>query len=632
MIKEIAQFTASILNDPIIRSFGIAPKEGLHIILSIEKSPTQHQISKTPTYIGHYSKKNKEIPEPLLRCANYWRLSTKLGEVDTNKVLDVPTKAIHTVSPYCVGLKRTNLEGGEQYAQNQLSSKSQFYDRINGYFNKATAFAETDEQKQIADAFRTALNDRTLIHSWLLQSDHFQQLKDDEYVIFYLDLPQEVYTSASNRYLKEKLFNTDKYNQPDPTTPNLIHGTSNWSNGFPLKKPFLLHQTASFEVSGRITSNEALSLAEFSDLIKRKVFPNPLPIFIHEEEQKGLIKLVKEDLYTGETKKRSCFEILRDLWINQSGSLGNYYLLFLSPGTAEIKDFDFVSQFEYHLNKDESPWPIIDLFDTNKSMALHTIEDFMLQLLPDLFNNALIVKRKDKDTIFHWFDDMDMTHSKSHNAFILALKYRKACYDFIYKSKRQAVTADALLEIVLTLIKDDIRQDKYANDRHTEYFPILTKLNILFSLHQFFSSKPNPTFMPDNITNLRQSLDLIATGNAQIESDEQFAFAAGQVVASIFAKSVTDDKSYRYLEPFLSQTNPDRFKTAISNFIARYKHIDFSPRFRNVSADVLTYSVQESLQKLQPIFLAGAFSKGQLYWEKKATNQESAVATDSLQD
>jgi len=614
MLKELVQFTTAALEDPIFRSLGVTPKEGLHIVLQVERSAEQTAIAEKPAFAGAYNKKT-EIGDWLLRCTDWWKASTMLGVVDTFKVFDVPAKAIHTVSPFCFGVKRTNLEGGEQYAENQLKGKSQVYDRINAYFAKAIALLEAPEDKIIADAFRIALNDRTQLHRWLNETGHFNNMKDGEYVVFYLDLPLERYDVANRKYLKEKLFNTAEYNVPDADDAELLHGTSNWLNGFPMKKPFLTHQSATFDIAGRVSSKEAQMLYEFTDLSRRKLFPNPLPLFVMDDERERAFKIFKEDAVSGEEKRKPYLEIIGDLQKGHAGEVGNYYLLFLLAG--EIRDFDYVSRFEFNLKADGSAWHVQDLFGIGQEMTFTTVNDLLTLALPPMFNNALVVRRKEKDWIFHWFDDFEPAYCKTHNAFLLAMKYRKAFYDFVYKSKRQGVTGAAIREILLTGILDDIRLDEFKNNRNSEGYNVRLKLNLLFNLHQYFSTKINPTFMPNNITDLRAHLDSVAGGAAQLETDEHFAFAAGQVVDRVFYESNSADRSFKYLEPFLSQSDPERFKMAIGNFIKRYKHVEFPPRFRNVCSDVLTYPIKGDLQKLLPIFLAGTFSKSQLYWEKK---------------
>lgn len=620
MLKELTQFTASVIADPVFRNLNLSPKEGLHVVLQVEITPEQTHIAEAPSFAGVFTKKTR-VEGAFERCATWAQVAWM---TDTNKCFDLPAKAFHSCSPFCFALKRGSLEG--------LTDPAEWHRRIGTYFTKAAALLENEEDKKIAEAFRLVLNDRTLVDSWLTRIEEYKTVKEGEYVIFYLDLPLETYAAPNRKYLKEKLFNTDAYNIPDPQTPEMLHGTSNWFNGFPMKKPFLQHQSATFDIAGRISSEEAQRLFEFSDLSRRKLFPNPLPLFIMENERERAFKIFKDDVMSGGEKRKGYLEIIEELWSLGPNEVGNYYLLFMELENQKtvIKDFDFVSRFDFNLNRDGSPWEVLDLFGTKESMSLITIVDLMTRVLPPMFNNALVVRRKEKGWIYHWFDDMDPSYCKTHNAFLLAMKYRKAFYDFIFKSQRQSVTGRAIEEILVTGILDDIRLDKWEGKYNSEGINIRIKLNLLFSLHPYFSTKPNPRFMPDNITKLRQHLDAVARGEAQLETDEQFAFAAGQIVDRISWSSKSGDKSFGYLEPFLSQADAMRLKLAIANFFKRYKHANYSQRFQTVSAAVLAYPKSGSVRDLLPLFLAGVFSESLLVSDKKndATTSEIETATN----
>src|SRR5690606_25341159 len=218
MIKELIQFTETALADETFRNFGVKPKEGLHIVLQVEKTEEQTLISDKAEFVV-FSKKTKELTPLHDKCAA-WAQAAWM--VDTNKCFDLPTKAIHSASPFCFALKRENLEGGEKFAENKKAGKSQMYERINAYFSKAAALLDADEEKIIADAFRIVLNDKTRLHRWLDESGTFQEVKDSEYVIFYLDLPLETYAAASRKYLKQNLFNTPNYTVKDEEKPEEI--------------------------------------------------------------------------------------------------------------------------------------------------------------------------------------------------------------------------------------------------------------------------------------------------------------------------------------------------------------------------------------------------------------------------
>jgi CRISPR-associated protein Csh1 len=613
MIKELVQFTETCLADEGFKNLGVVPKEGLHIILHLEKTEEQTLVTEKATYV-RWTKKSKVPDADQMRCSAWAQVAWM---VDTNKCLDLPIKAIHSASPYCFAVKRENLENGEKYVANQKEGKSQVYDRINAYFAKSQAFLVDAQHKIDSEAFRIVLNDRTYLHRILEESGIFEELKDAEYVVFYLDVPVERYSEVSKKYMKEKLFNTSDYNLVDENDAELLHGTSGHLNGFPTKKPFLLHQSATFDIAGRISSHEAQILFEFNELSRKGLFPRPLPLFVNKVERERALSLFKESANTADgVAKKGYQEIILEMYRDFRGELGNYYLLFQMAG--EIKDFDFVSKFEYELKDNEGrPWKIVDLFDLGKEITLSNVFEFQKELMPQFFNNALVSYPKDKEPRLRYFDDIDPVYCKTQNAFLMAMKYRKAFYDFIYKSKRQGITSKGIEDLLITGLIDDIRLDKYENNRHSESYNIRTKLNFLFNIHQYFSKETNSIFMADNITQLREHLESVAKGEAHIETDEQFAFAAGQIIDRIAYESNTADESYRYLEPFLAQNEADRLKLTIANFFKRYKHAVFSNRFRTVTSEVLAYPKTGDIKKLLPLLLAGVFSKSLLFSDQK---------------
>src|SRR5690606_11120064 len=109
----------------------------------------------------------------------------------------------------------------------------------------------------------------------------FELLGPSDYIIIYNEASIEDYKSFNTKDLTEGLFNTAQFNVE---LGHETFGTSNFYNGFNSKKPFLTHQTASFDITGRIADSEAKDLSEFSAMISKRLFPNPLPIFIDDQE------------------------------------------------------------------------------------------------------------------------------------------------------------------------------------------------------------------------------------------------------------------------------------------------------------------------------------------------------------
>lgn len=650
MIKEIVNFTDNL--DESFKILGFKPKEGLHILVN---KVTENGTSKIDLKNFQYEKFDKKmVPEDESEFLKECKMKQKNSWcVNTNKCFDLPTKAIHSCSPFCVAFKREHLKGGKKYKQYE-GNKDQIYDRFGSYFEKALSLFENQDEKEKykvfeqffnSNAFSILLNriekkqaeKREDISLEILQLQEksktiqdkvrkeelknqikelkhkeiqFKELAEKEYLIFYLNLPLKKYKEVHNNYLSDKLFNTTDYNISNEHN-NLTYGTSDFLNGFNSKMPFLMHQTASFDISGRISNKEAKTLYEFLNILPNRSLPNPLPIFIYEEElQSEAISLYKESGF-----KCSYTKILKRLFENHSKEeIANYYLLYwlYTKDGVVFKDFDFVSKFEFELDKE---CKVINLFglkvkDENrlKTYPLHNIFDFESTVFKPLIAN-------DKGFL-DYFGELENKHYKSSGlTFTSFSKYRKAVYDYVYKSKRTAITYQAFKEMVFNRLKDYLKQGNG--------YGIKEVLNLWFSLVVYFNPSKTQNPMPNNLKNYQKFVAKIISGEEvnQEATDEEFAFIAGQVIDYILGKSKSSDTSFSLLEPYTQQSKCSQFKLKIANDFDRYKHENFSRKFKRAASFVLSYQTEVNLKQLLPEMLAGVFSDNQLYTNSKNKEQ-----------
>lgn len=602
MIKEISNFVDRL--EPKIKGLGLKAKEGIHVLISIQKEDDTLYLDKNSVTNVCFTKKATETDFPFLnKCA---KLAQVAWSVNTNKCFDTPEKGIHSASPYCLAMKRESLSGGEKYAKDKVK----VYDRINAYFEKGLSFVDIAEEKERLKMFRNFLNSEEKLHAVIsVFQEYYDMLKAKEYLIFYLDEPIEKYRQVSDKYFSDKLFNTNDYNiSIDGDT----YGTSDFFNGFPVKKMFLMHQSASFDISSRISAKEARNLFEFNELLGRNIFPRPLPVFIYQEEMiKGMMSIVSEGAEEG--KRTGYREIIESLYKVHKKNIQNYYLLYYQQG--EIKDFDFVSNFEYELTDHAGKnWVVEDLFGINSCFSIDNIFELQTKVLQPVFNNFLVVRTKSGEYQYKYFDELDANYCKSDVIFLLAMNYRRAFYDFIYKSQRQAVTQQMFDNILLDSILEDLRLDKFENNQHTRRYAILKKMNIWFSLSEKFNlNNQNKETMAGKLQEHRDFIVALTKGKTSIERDDQYAFTVGQVIYYLFTKSKTADSSYKRLEPFMQQVHAKELNKAIARLFDMYKHENFSNNFRIPFAEVMDYQTETNMRDYMPVLLAGVFSKNGLF-------------------
>lgn len=608
MIKELTQFIDTVPN--IIKERALEPKAGLHILIKFDEEG-KASILGSERYLG---KKHGETSQFLKDCS---KRQEAAWMIDTNKCFDLPAKGIHSASPFCVAFKRESWIGGEKYPKD--NTKPNIIERLEGYFAKTfdEKYKLGDVDKQKAIQFKNFLRSR--IDALLNKLPEYEELDFSDYLVFYKDEPIEKYIEFNGLYKADGLFNTSEFNIE---FDGQILGTSNFYNGFNSKKPFLTHQTATFDITGRISAKEAKALTEFQLYANKRLLPNPLPVFIDAPElTQGAINIFHRD----ENIKPSHREIISELW-KRKEDLGNYYLIYFTVGA--IKDFDFVSKFNYHLNKEKDsdgnhkPWKIenvTEIKDKEKSVQstieLHSVFDFERVVIRQLFNNSLVkIDEKKNEVSMRYFDDIDAKYYRPA-LYTLILKYRKPIYDFIYKSMSNGIGVVQFEDICMTGIMDDLKENKD--------YSIKAKLNLYFSLYQYFDTNKSTQIMPSKIKDLKHQLaKTLDDADAHIQTDEQYAFGAGQLICYLLSKSEAGERTHAVLEPFLQKTNHSHFNEAIANTLMRYKHaIGFDQkRFNKLSSEILGYIPETGLQILRPLLLAGYFCPN-IFYTKKTESQ-----------
>ncbi|BDD11926.1 hypothetical protein FUAX_43580 (plasmid) [Fulvitalea axinellae] len=616
MIREIINFTKNLEeNTPDIFNRNKAPSLGLHWFVRFGDDGSLVQTAERGKDFDFYD--GEKITPLLERAIRYESYGQRVGN-SMNKVLDKKKKLV-SCSPFIIAFRKKfvfddGLEGDG-------------FEKIRGllaYYLENARTVCLDKEDETGKQWSLALerNAEAILNMAGKLKDgqedeaFFTRMKDDFYVCVYLDnVGEPAYQRAHETYLKKKLFNTDKYNLE---VGEETYGLSNYLNGLNSKKPFLEHKTgAMFKgISARISDEDAMYLNKFELLLGQKVLPRPLPVFVDKKEFRTTDDIVS--IFQKDTKA-SFSQILKRLYdLDGERVLQNYYLLFIDRG--EVKDFDFVPLFRYRIANCEIK-NLFGLRQKEEFLPTRTVRDifaFEREVVKSIFNNSL-VKIKDESYTVAYFGDVDPNYvSGGEPVYQMILKYRRAFYDYIYKSKLSALNSRAFDEIMRNGILSDLRHDEFKDNRHSKTYAIKDKLNIWFSLYNFF--EPNKHKRPDMAN---KTVDLMARlqeigredSNARIQTDEEFAFAVGQLAHYLLNKSESGNRTHALLEPFLQKTKESELKMAIARTFEMYKHaITFYPNrkytFDRIMADVMGYMPDtKNMKDLLPLILAGYFSE-----------------------
>ncbi|WP_461634304.1 hypothetical protein [Labilibaculum euxinus] len=598
MIKEIVQFTEAL--SPETFSKNLQLKEGLYLFLDVQEENGEAILKNVDTDgklwkedFGVFTKKTEMNPF-FEECLE---LQISSLPVSPAKIFN-PNKKIYgtSCSPFALGFIKKNFVKHDK--------KLLIKELCDQYLKKAEKYCTTNEQKEKFRLFRNYLTSN--LYELVTTLKEYNSAKDSFSVNVYLKhVSKEDFVQVHELYLKENVFNKDDYNE---TVNEEIFGISDSLSGFNDKKRFLKHQTSSLKYNYRIKGEEAQSLWKFFKLQQNKQLPNPLPVFVDQDELNGdsiSIHQGGEVLTYSNLIKSLLDKHKRDV-------LQNFYLIFFQGiKGSRIADIDFVPQFKY---KVEERLKLIEVFQLGGKFAEHQIKNifqFQNLVFNKIFNNQLVTKTKNGLWV-KYFDDIEPNPKYYFTDAIcdLMMQYRKVIYDYVYKAKYESITCKIFDRMMVISILEDIRID----DDYQRGYSIKEKLNLWFSLYNYFSQNKNRENMANKTVELRTELKtIIENENLNIESDSQFAFASGQLIWKILIQSKSANRSHALLEPFLQKTNVEQFKLAIAKTFDMYKHefTLYSKKygFDKLMGDVMGFAPEEkNMKNLLTYILAGYFS------------------------
>jgi CRISPR-associated protein Csh1 len=585
MIQEIKNFMDTLKDDYFNNDINLKD-EGLYVVIKTDENNIP-MIGEYPSIL--YRKKETENHSEFISLYNLRMKEYYSDCISANKYLDTGSggKKIHSSIPYAIWFKKGNIDNIE--------------DRLDYYFDETIALINNDEKEiNRINSVRDFCKERLL--SLLKADKHIKDLKDNDYFKIFFNLGINEYRKSYNRYLSVKLFNKGDQGKE--------YGQAIFLNGAPDKKPYIIPKTAIFETNLKVSKTIALQLEKFRRLLTNKPnkkLPNPLPIFIDKDELNNeVIKLFNREGI------RKFHEIIKSIFNNFSNDISDYYLInwFNTKDGLVISDVDYVSLFIYKLEN----FKIINVTGLRKNeeelerdISIENIFQFEQILDQNLFyriqNNTGF---RYGSLINHYFSN-DPAPPKGYNIRAIVkrnlLRYRKAIYDYIYKSRTEAITSNMLYDIIISTVIDDIKTDhKFTNTKH-----IQEKLNILFSINKNFGGNDMASKIPQFQENMRK---LFNNDDYHIQTDEEFAFESGQLIYYILTKSQTLAKTHALLEPYITKNDPLLFKQTITRGIEQYKHaFDFGNRkFEKLSSEILGYDCSKGIKELLSLILAGYFS------------------------
>ncbi len=678
MIKEIVEFMD--LNSNNIKFLDIILEKriiskGLHIILdknTFEVIEYAYNSSdKFNEFVKKYNLKEREY------YCNY---------LDSNKNFDSSPpdgkNQIHSASPYAIFFRYKN---DKTIFQRLLEIE----DRLSktGYFEKNKSLTQNEEILRDLDDIEKVIK-KKLARKYFIKkigTVNLEKIKNNDYIKIYfyenkfktklkqlkwstkfvtlkLEDYQYQFNESKNTNLifiksfydeyspqmafnkkglfedKEKYTTSQEYNCPIIDKKSEL-GTSDFLNTFADKKPFYKHITRNklydgFTAlySGKVVQNLSL----FEELLKLKILPNPLPIFI---SNKDAIDNNGNRVYFALLKNNtpiSYQNIIEEAFEKMAGNSNeindfNFYLIFWNNTKDGLKfyDVDYIDGFKYKLQD----YKIENIFDLENFQA-GTV-DTIFELEWKVFSKFFYTLRGENENTYllknnYFTEKINVSKGEEVSSMVSTkfYQYNKAIFDLVYKSKFDGFNSFMFDDLCISIIREQLK----LNDDWGKTYKIKEKLAIYISLYKNFNKGED---LATQIKNLQEAMKtLIGSEDSNLQNDKEFAFASGQLIWFILSKSKSESKTHSLLDIFISKNSAIEFQKAIATHIQKYGHaFKFFEKdwFGKLSSEVLGYELErQSIKELIPLIMAGYFSKNILS-EKIVETQNIAQQKNNTQ-
>lgn len=638
----------------------------------IEEYFIQDEVSKA--YEHYYIKINEEIVchsvidldllndiemKNILKYMTYYQKGMHNKYLDKNNGLGGSSPYVLTVKLLFDGnFVKTNIEeNNTNRIKVQLESSLDYIeDEI-----------EKNEIRELQNFLKTNLKDFLLSQKnfeELLRKKYNNQKKDKKTVSIdiriYIDVGLNKVKSFYESFVKKRAF-------LDIKAAGLYKGKCSIceSNSDELSLPYVLNTlgTKTFEMKPSMPLNITnaickictLQLHKFKVMTDNNQLTRPFPLFIDNKSLFGQQLAILND----NEKKKKYKEIIKAVWNTNSKDLRNFYLLnyFSTPDNGwklQIKDIDYIENFEYL-----TPFKIINFMELHNSFRLNDFYEKELSVFQfEKIVNELVFENKLQYNYFLDYKDIEITYSKisSKNSNSLLknylIKYRQNFYDFIYKSYQSNLDNIEFREMILDIIKDNIKHDDNNKEGYSIYEnEIKEKLNLLFSIKHNFKNggekveqgefiklkeKINISLgywqdAKDKDGNLVLKEDKIPksefiNGVDYIENDDKFfAYLCGQMARFLISKKKGKDenKNHSDFSAFTDWQTSKLLKEYIYEVHRKYAHeLKFYKRYDNAMSIIQTYKDSLKIDDVMEYMVTGYFAKNQILNQTQETENE----------
>lgn len=573
--KELERVKDSTGNDERLILDSYIPDDGIYIVVN------KREEVKTCTI--KLDKKTRNLEQKpfdieLLEIIRFYDYHSRLVSMD--KPQD-PKKVVHSNNYMSFWVKQENIENGKL----DESAIDRYFDVLLNPVDKYKKRQDREMYKHIADQIGE-VNQKQLEKNRMWIKENIFQLENlgvsltgKGYLKVFFEDDEQIYINEDKRYVMTKIFNKNDYNIE---IDGEILGLPNDNLNLNSKKPYMENKTRKFVVPYLVESEEAA--------LQRKFFD-----YLMNNANAG-----KTDLYF-DTTNMNILSLRKGEMLNSDFT--GFFVQIQKGKEVEIRHQDTIVDFKYKLIKPFEYQNILALEDEEKLYKAYENKKQLQEIINKVLFSSFLIG--------NYFTDEDNLSIDGELKRTL-VGSRDAIFAWLYKGLNTNI--DIILhKACMNMIKISIRNG-YKIKMGQQF-------NLMCSLDEYFEGGNNMTEKYTDIQHkLREKIN--GSGECEIESDEEYFYAVGQLVYYFVSLSKSKEKRHSLANPFLTASSDVSIRKKLKQYFMKYNYqLNFNwYSFNRMYRMVDSYIVQNKV--LQEYLFGGYIGNNLIYESSKKTEEE----------
>ena len=480
-----------------------------------------------------------------------------------------PKKVIHSNNYLSFWIKKESLTNGKL----NMEGIDRYFDILS---NPRVKYKNVKDSKMYDYIFPVVgeVNQEKLeqCRNWIKQ--HIFNLKDfgidtsgKNYLKIFFEEDKDLYVNEEKRYLMTKIYNKNDYNID---IDEQIYGLPNDNLALNSKKPYMEHKTRKNVLPYLITPEEAATQRKFFDYLMNEANRGYTNIFFDSDEDEIIPKKPGEFI---------------------TDDFSGFFIQIQKGKELSIQHQDAIVDYKYNLYKHFQYRDVIGSARDEEIYKEYVNKKQMLAVLDEVIFSKCLSRN-------FFTDDINVNPELKRNI----IMSRDAIFAWLYKGQDEGIDA-VLHNVCINTVRDSINNG-YVNK-------VIMQFNFMKSLEEYFGG----VNMADRYSDIRKNLSdkINKKGYSQIESDEEYFYAVGQLVYYFISLNKSKDKKHSLANPFFNARNNELLQKKITQFFKKYNYIigTTNLRFNNLYSMVSSYELTGRVKSEE--IIAGYISSNLIY-------------------